>query len=337
MNRATGMLVHILLICSLVVSSQGGKTFAANIRLITTNSINSSIADYNNGACNLLIEGEIYDGDLKRIQNEFQSIKQEGDSLGLVCLNSPGGSYFEGLRIAKFLLASGVGTIIQPAHSCFSACAIIFMAGTEINEGFKLPSRRLHARGTLGFHAPYAQTPAGIFDERAINAMFKAGISALAELIALEPGSPHSEFFHKELIVEMSRRGPTEEFLIDTVRKAIKFDINIYGLSEPRQITKGMVCTACGNVNPISQFSGCLSEDEIKSTSTEFGMEFSVPVAGAEDNRETCKVFVTGIDSVHGRADGPIQLTYNLGSRDGSFGVWHLYPADTPIKSLPMR
>jgi len=167
------------------------------------------------------------------------------------------------------------------------------MAGTEIIEAFQTPSRRLHAKGTLGFHAPFLQVSAGTYDKIEIDNSFKAGILALAELLALEPDYPHAEFFRKELIVEMSRRGPNEVFLIDTVRKAIKFDIEIYGLREPSQITRRMICNACGNVNPISQFNGCISENEVKVMPTKDGVEFSAQVPGAEGYNNTCSV-VTG-------------------------------------------
>ena len=47
-----------------------------------------------------------------------------------LCLNSRGGSYEEGLAIAKFLTESTVGTALTPNAVCASACALVFMAGS---------------------------------------------------------------------------------------------------------------------------------------------------------------------------------------------------------------
>ena len=37
---------------------------------------------------------------------------------------------------------------------CLSACALVFMAGTDTGDYFRVTNRVLHPRGKLGFHAP---------------------------------------------------------------------------------------------------------------------------------------------------------------------------------------
>lgn len=283
--------------------------------------------------CNLLIAGDIQSGDLENVRTAFSAIKQDSDYAGFACLHSPGGSYQEGLKIAKFFLDEGIGTLVRSGDRCFSACAIIFMAGTWWSDAGKSPNRLLHVRGMLGFHAPYLQMSPGTYDKVTIENSFKGGIAALTELIALEPGTPHGEFFPKELIVEMSRRGPSEAFLIDTVRKAVKLNVSLYGLAQPNQITKRMACTACGNLNPFHQFDGCIYEQNIQATRRSQGIDFSVLIRTTEENTETCKLFASAV----GNGRRYIGGTYSLGAQTGGYwGLWHLYPSDTPINALPV-
>lgn len=300
---------------------------AADVRLISSRLGHDPIGD---PKCNLLIAGDIRSGDLKRVRHVFGAVRQDSDYAGFACLHSSGGSYQEALRIAKFFLEKGIGTLVRSGDRCFSACAIMFMAGTWSSDAGKSPSRLLHVRGRLGFHAPYLRLSTGTYDKRTIENSFKAGLSALTELIALEPGVPHLEFFPKQLIVEMVRREPDEAFLIDTVRKAIKFDVSLYGLAQPKRIERRMACIACGNLNSFHQFDGCVSEHDIKMVRKNQVVEFSVSVRTTEENATTCKLSAA--------ADGGRYIggTYSMGGQWGGYwGLWHLYPPDTLIRSLP--
>jgi hypothetical protein len=73
------------------------------------------------------------------------------------CLNSEGGNFDEGIKIGEFFLKTLVATRIKPHQKCLSACAIMFMAGQNLDtDGFHL-DRRMSASSVLGFHAPYTQ------------------------------------------------------------------------------------------------------------------------------------------------------------------------------------
>src|SRR5258708_3255225 len=126
------------------------------------------------------------------------------------------------------------------------------MSGNEEHEGFKLTSRRLHILGTLGFHAPYLKPSQGVYSHEQLSAMYQDGLQAMGKLMALDPSRPHDEFFSKNLMVEMLKYGPDQAFLIDTVGKAIAFQVDIVGLKEPHQfneVTPEMKCQACDNAN----------------------------------------------------------------------------------------
>ena len=96
--------------------------------------------------CNFRIEGVIQKGLLAQIRT---TLSQEYIGRDLVCLDSPGGSFGEALRIAKFFKSKPVATKIEAGARCESACALIFMAGRfSYFEGAKSTWRVLHPRGT---------------------------------------------------------------------------------------------------------------------------------------------------------------------------------------------
>ena len=67
-----------------------------------------------------------------------------------VTLDSPGGAYFEGLRLGLLLHRKGIGTQIMPGATCFSACATIFFGGFDRKTG--RPNRVAHEGSRLGVH-----------------------------------------------------------------------------------------------------------------------------------------------------------------------------------------
>ncbi len=86
--------------------------------------------------CTVKLTGEIVDGDLATLKAAFARGGNGSDTLaGYLCLNSPGGSYQEGLRIADWMLSQAISTVVQAKDICFSACAIIFMTGGSFEDG----------------------------------------------------------------------------------------------------------------------------------------------------------------------------------------------------------
>ncbi|TAV45366.1 hypothetical protein ELI30_27320 (plasmid) [Rhizobium leguminosarum] len=81
--------------------------------------------------CVLRLEGEIVDGDLARLKNlasgNFKGIDGESSSHDTLCLNSPGGSVVEGVKLADFIYKTGIGTVIDKGDECYSICSVMFM------------------------------------------------------------------------------------------------------------------------------------------------------------------------------------------------------------------
>ncbi len=85
---------------------------------------------------------------------EFNGFDGESSSADTICLNSPGGSVLEGVKLAKQFYKQGVGTVIPAGAECHSMCAILFMMGIAQGPEVSFVNRKLHVTGTLGFHRP---------------------------------------------------------------------------------------------------------------------------------------------------------------------------------------
>jgi hypothetical protein len=97
------------------------------------------------------IEGEIAAEDERRVRTALTLLRSRVPPGQLfVSLRSPGGVVETAISIADHLRRNGVGTILLPGASCFSACAMIFFGGYSKEAG---ALRRIAFAGSrLGVH-----------------------------------------------------------------------------------------------------------------------------------------------------------------------------------------
>lgn len=221
-----GLLFAVFLIRSL-------SAFAASVEVVGGES------------CDLILRGPVQRGDSARLAELVETRSETR-----LCLDSPGGSYGEGLELAKTIFKLGVQTVIDDGMKCYSACAIAFMAGRRVEtaeeEDGAWPSRTLNVGGHLGFHAPFTKSggQANITNEQ-LDAQFARGVYALAELLAIAPQLNIAP----ELVVELARRGPAEIYDIDTVDKVGRWGISLFGVERLSEaISPEQAVLACSNM-----------------------------------------------------------------------------------------
>lgn len=259
------ILAATLALAGAVSAAQPGTVEAAEIRVIQLESFD----DQHNGSidvdigignnlrqdgeirCNLLLEGPIEKGDLDRLKSAIGAQREAQFSTPpRLCLHSPGGSYGEGLDIARYLMAESIGTAVPAGAECYSACAIIFMGGSYPWKGEL--NRFLHTQGILGFHAPYIPDSNNknrvLVDEGEVGIAFSDGIRAMKGFMELGVGNQVKRIA-PELMQEMIARGPNEFFFVDTVGKAVRFRIHLYGIDQPPVPDAKGFCNACLNMN----------------------------------------------------------------------------------------
>lgn len=209
--------------------------------------------------CPILLRGKIVVGDYGRVLaavdhaglSEYWPEAVSGASHS-ICLDSTGGSFVEGLRIANHVRNLSIGTRVPSDARCYSACAVIFMAGRIKGEESDGVYRYLHVKGKLGFHAPYAEISEGkLYTSQDIEEFYDLANRTNSEFIKLANNrSVFSSFsiMQPSLIQELLAT-PREDILkIDTVEAVLRWQIRVYGYEMPnRSDNRQLLAQACEN------------------------------------------------------------------------------------------
>ncbi|MGY4459085.1 hypothetical protein [Bradyrhizobium sp. LB13.1] len=163
-----------------------------------------------NPNCAFSLEGPIVSGDSAALlalisTSRLDSLDERTTS---ICLRSNGGSYAEGLKISELLFSRGMSTVIEDGSECYSACAIIFMAGVTSDQ--EIPYRKLSVGGSLGFHAPYLNLPEASYSKAEVDSTaqrMRAAILALMQLSSKKTKLHGGDFIKRAFSPESWKRG----------------------------------------------------------------------------------------------------------------------------------
>ena len=294
--------------------------------------------------CNIKMSGDVKSGDLEALKSIIVRMPQNDNQRGFyprtrLCLDSAGGSYEEALKIAEFLLqGGGVGTATVPNGECLSACAIIFIAGANIGgeDNSVSPDRYLHVSSRLGFHAPYLKEGGPEYDKTTLDTAMLAGIRAVAKLLKITSAAG-DHFISQSLLYEMMERGPNEAFFIDTVGKAVKYKILLYGyvgkadLGEP---TVQMLCFASRYAFGLVEWQGdgCEGARVTERVSKPEGIDFKISGAVmVEDHSLDCSV------TLWSRRVGSLLGSARCGSGELGLEALHFYAPGASISRWASR
>lgn len=230
--------------------------FAADIQL----------ADDPEHGCLVTLDGAIADGDTARLtdvlraaatqsrhaENIFLNDYGDGSPVEVaimtplnICLNSPGGSLAEAVRLTEAVFGS-LGTMIRPGARCESACALVFMAGsfdTQTDIGVVV-SRHMHVEGRLGFHAPSLTVPEGSYDATTVARAYQVSVAATETIFR----NLVRYSFPPSLAARMHATPPSKMFYVSTVQEAARWNISVVGVDAPTAFTDAVVRTACANL-----------------------------------------------------------------------------------------
>ncbi|MBN9669666.1 hypothetical protein [Roseibium aggregatum] len=220
--------------------------------------------------CAHRIDGQIGRGDGERIIEYLQTAldrvdrDQLDDPLAIspfsVCLNSPGGSLTEATRIAAFLLENWIGTVVDDGDSCLSACSIIFLMGNTDGDLGKGLNRKLHVNATLGLHRPSVDAPDGAgYSGEQLSKAFDLANEAIYRFMALANtplGLTDGVFVQSDLMQNMLEHKGQEFFFVDTVGKALRWQIDLLGYEKPVLVDSTAAARACHNMFSVSRSAG---------------------------------------------------------------------------------
>lgn len=205
--------------------------------------------------CTHSLRGPVAAGDAAALQTALETWDGGGgesyQSFRL-CLDSPGGSLLEALRITD--MGQDFGTAVGPDASCLSACGIIFMAGQRYLEGGigQVPDRFLHAAGDLGFHAPSLVVAEGSYNQAAVKKAYNVAVQGIARLT----GSTGQLQMSLANLSAMLSTPPEEFYRIDTAAVAAAWNITVVGVAEPDKFQPLHMTNACINTTGRSPHEG---------------------------------------------------------------------------------
>jgi hypothetical protein len=196
----------------------------------------------------ITLDGPIIAGDSVKVQQildreKFTNGHFAGDR-AVVQLNSDGGSFQEGLKLARLFRERNVETVVRAGARCFSACAIAFMGGSITGEEENvLSSRSVEANGKLGFHAPYLEVSDGDYRKELVEAAYTVAIISVAELME----TADKIGIQNRLLPRILRKRPNEMDTLVNVDDFGVYGVRFHQIKIPRYITNSMLINACIN------------------------------------------------------------------------------------------
>ncbi|MDX1245410.1 hypothetical protein GOL91_03580 [Sinorhizobium medicae] len=215
----------------------------------------AAISKSDNDLCVLRLDGEIVEGDLARLEalaaTEFKGFDGESTSKDTICLDSPGGNLLEGVQLAEQFYKRGIGTVIDKDAECYSICAIMFMMGMAQGPEVKFVNRRMHIAGKLGFHRPFLALDSDeLVSIQALPIAHDMAVDAIVKIMILANNpAPWSNatMIRPDLVQLMLKHVGANLYYIDTVEKAGRFNIELFGYEPAKGLNEQQAYYACEN------------------------------------------------------------------------------------------
>ncbi|WP_305971378.1 MULTISPECIES: peptidoglycan-binding protein [unclassified Mameliella] len=190
--------------------------------------------------CAATLTGTIQPGDLERIQSLDMRAFANGDRP--LCLDSPGGSFGESLRIADFLHDRGIPTAVDDGAECLNACALVLLGGSRLTrDAGPVPNKRMHLNANVAFgglHLPIAQqtyTPDQVAE--VYGAAMQAASAFTARLDTLD--------IPTDLAAQILALTSNEQLAVDRVDEARALGLQLEGFEAPSSLSDTMVTRSC--------------------------------------------------------------------------------------------
>ena len=196
------------------------------------------------GLSQIRVNGDTESGDLEKII----AIAPK-DARYSVVLNGGGGDFPEAVRIMKFITEHSIPTVIEKGGECYSACALIFLAGIDNEDGAIIPNRTMHSSAKLGLHAPYMQLSKSEYTQEHVEKAYRLAVMSISDLLRLSDRMK----LNNRLLSLFLDKSKSEFYYIDNVDKAVQFGIRISDIPVDIKPSRVAVLNACHNFYSWSQ------------------------------------------------------------------------------------
>lgn len=196
--------------------------------------------------CAQRLTGEIMAGDVAKVKAALAGKYGARVRPHRLCLDSKGGNFLEAIKIAYVLLEHRITTLLEPQKECLSACAVIFMAGTAVRTNGVFTSRLMHRSSRLAFHAPRPPVVDGKFDSaQAYDAAIEALGRQFLTLARYRERAWDTPLIKPALINEMMLTSGTRWHEVDTVARAVQYEITVLDTPQGPPLTLATVRNVC--------------------------------------------------------------------------------------------
>jgi PAN domain len=221
--------------------------------------------------CDLILEGDVEEGDAASLEQKFQTIVGSFNSFSFfLCLRSPGGDLREAVKIAQFVLRTqrpSIATVIEDGQTCASACAVIFLAGNAPARVGAWPQRFLHPRGKLLYHSSrldlskfadkelLALLTEPTDDPRGLKGkivdLYRDGLRDVQSVIAtfqnftFQREDLGDRWVRPSLFLEMFAQDPDEWICVDNVDAVGRWNVQVFGYQPPSPPKKQHYSNVC--------------------------------------------------------------------------------------------
>ncbi len=224
-------------------------------------SASAVVLEERGSTCQIELRGEIVPGDAAKLSAFLDEHEEEllgipfwiqgGDGYDL-CLNSPGGSYAEGLVLVDVISDRKVGTRVTKDAECASACAVAFLAGTLFIDA-DFPLRVLEPGARLGFHAPSIELPGTAeIPSAMVQIAYEAAltdISGVIDRLAINSEWGTEPRLPAGLLAKMMSTPPDSMFYISTLNEVGLWDIDLPDAStDSVNLSEANLVQACENL-----------------------------------------------------------------------------------------
>lgn len=202
--------------------------------------------------CSHRFSGSIEKGDLAKF-----NIIRPGQTITVLCLDSPGGSFAEAVKIGEFMKEQNIGTLLERDAKCLSACSLIFMSGSYYaHEVGSLFWRIMHPKAQLGFHVPSLIVEEGNYQKESVEKAYQIAMKSISEMIfklVRKSGYIGGDTMKTGLVGHMISTPFDQMYMIDTVDKVGRWDIRLEPAPARGRLTDRQYYHACENLQKWSQ------------------------------------------------------------------------------------
>ncbi|WP_050418976.1 PAN domain-containing protein [Bradyrhizobium tropiciagri] len=220
--------------------------------------------------CDLVLDGEIVEGDAASLKRDFEKIVGTFNSFSFfLCLRSGGGSTSEALKIAEFVLETqrpSIATVVEDGQTCASACALVFLAGNAPARKGAWPQRFLHPRARLLFHSSRVNLDKYSDDalllyltaaasqknlKETVTGLYKSGLRDVQSIMSTfkkevyETENLSGPWVPPSLFLEMFSQDPEEWVCVDTIDAIGRWNIQAFGYSPPKALSSQNYLNVC--------------------------------------------------------------------------------------------